>query len=450
MPPIGLGYLSHAVKTGRGDETLIVDGRRFRLSDEAIIQRASPFEPDVIGVTALSCEAPQAASLISQLKQEWPHTPVILGGPHATAFKASLMERVDADYLVVGEGEDTLIELLDALEGKCDIAGVKGIIWRNGPEVVFNGVRPFIEDVDRLGVDWEAIEPDKYFGRWFRNTRSTVAKSARKLPIFTSRGCTYNCTYCHRIFGQKFRPFDTERTVSSMFELRDRYKVKEFMIVDDAFNLNIKRAKDFMNQIIERKLGCALSFPNGLRADIMDEELIDFMARAGTYNIRYAIESASPRIQKLVKKNLNLERAREIVNITASHRIITGTFNMLGFPDETEEEMKQTIDYVTSLKCHTATFFYLNPFPGTEMAESDPIIGEKVRQVDFSEYSGITLNLSAVPDDVLMKMKRSGYRKFYFSPRRIVRILRDVPKNPLLLVSAYAVLLHSYRENVHY
>lgn len=450
-PPVGLGYLSHAVKNARGDEVLIVDGRRFRLSDETIVQKAEDFSPDAIGVTAMTFEASEAASLISRLKQKWPEIPVILGGPHATGFGPSLLETVDADFLAVGEGEDTLIELLNVLENGGDRSNIKGIAWRDVEgEVVFNGSRESVVDMESLEIDWEGIAPENYFGMWTRNAMNTVARSARRLPVFTSRGCPYGCAYCHHIFGRKYRAFDTGRIVAEMIFLRDRYGVREFEIIDDTFNLQLGRAKNVMQEIIAQKLGCSLTFTNGLRADRMDEELLDLMVRAGTYRIDYAIESASRRIQKLVHKNLDLDRAREVVNMTADRRIVTGTYNMLGFPGETEDEMAKTIDFAVSLKNHIASFFYLMPFPGTELADSDPAVSEKVRRLDFGDASGIALNLSAAPDDVLKRMRRSGYRRFYSSPRRMARILRDAPRNPRLLASALAAVRLSFQESVNY
>ncbi len=450
-PPVGLGYLAHAVKNARCDEVLIIDGRRLRLSEEAIIRRAADFAPDVIGITAMTFEAHQAASLISRMKREWPQIPVILGGPHATGFGPDLMNFVPADYLVIGEGEDTLIELLNSLENMGDIYNVRGIARRDAQgQIIFNGPREPIEDMERLGIDWEAIGPENYFGLWTRNAMNTVARSPRRLPVFTSRGCPYGCAYCHHIFGRKYRTFDIKKTVAEMIGLRDRYRVQEFEIIDDIFNLKLDWAKAVMREIIDRKLGCWLTFTNGLRADRMDEELLDLMIRAGTYRIDYAIESASSRIQKLVHKNLDLARAREVVNMTAARRVVTGTYNMLGFPGETADEMSQTIDFAVSLKNHIASFFYLMPFPGTELADADPETREKVRNLNFGDASGIALNLSAVPDDVLKCMRQHAYRRFYSSPRRIARILRDVPRNPRLAASALTALRLAFRENVNY
>ncbi len=432
-PPLGLGYLSHAVKSRRGDKTLIIDGRRYRLTNEAIVRKARQFDPDLIGITAMSIEARYMKALVVSFRKEIPQTPIIIGGPHSTAWGPSLLDTLEADFSVIGEGEDTLVELLDALESKQDISAVKGLVWRDGEKACYNGPRPFIQDMDRLGVDWDGIGPEEYFGGWSRNGFYTFARSGKRLPVFTSRGCPMGCAYCHSIFGRQYRTFTPEKVVGDMVSLRDRYGLEEFEIHDDFFNCRFDHAKEVLSLMIDRNLKCAVAFPNGFRADRMDEELLDLMVRAGTYQVTYAIESASERIQKLVHKNLDLQRAREVVNMTVRRRIITGTYNMFGFPEETEEEMHRTVDYAVSLPNHVARFFYLTPFPGTELAEWSPEVAEQVRNVDFASYLTASFNLSAVPDDVFASIVKTAYRRFYLSPSRMFRIARDMPKNTRLL-----------------
>jgi anaerobic magnesium-protoporphyrin IX monomethyl ester cyclase len=448
--PLGLGYLSHALKTARQDEVRIIDGRRFRLPPPRIVEEAAAFRPDVIGVTSMTFEAPEAIDLIARFKQKWPDTAVVLGGPHATACGPDLLAACPADYLVMGEGEQTLVELLDALEGKRGLEGIPGLARRRDGKITSGDCRDPVLDMDRIAVDWDAMQPARYFSSFRRNALNTIARSPRRLPVFFSRGCPFGCSYCHHIFGRKYRPFPIERAVAEMIMLRDRYRLREFEIIDDTFNLDLAHAKEVMREIIARKLNASLTFTSGLRADRMDEELLDLMARAGTYRIDYAIECASPRIQKQIHKNLDLGRAREVVNMTARRRIVTGTYNILGFPGETEEEMEQTVEYALSLENHIASFFYLMPFPGTEISEADPEISKKVRELTFRDASAIALNLSAVPDEVLRKIKRRAYRGFYFSAPRIYRIGRDVPKNLRLLASAIAALRLSFQENVNY
>lgn len=450
-PPLGLGYLSHAVKKTRGDDVLIIEGRKHRLSEDQIIERGRKYAPDLIGITAMTFEAGEATSLISRLKAECPEIPIVIGGPHATTVGPDLLYQINADYLVTGEGEDTLVDLLNGLEGKREISKIMGLAWRNAAnEVIFNGVRPYIEDLDRLGVDWEAIEPREYFGIWNRNAMLYFGHSNRRLPVFTSRGCPMRCTYCCKALGRKYRTRSIDRVVTEMIELRDRYDVHEFELTEDILNLDMQRAKDFMREIIDRKLGCHLTIPSGLRADRMDDELLSLMVKAGIYYIGYAIESASDRIQELVRKKVDLKRAREVVNMTAERRVVTGTNFMFGFPGETKEELDQTVEYAISLSNHIAHFLFLTPFLGTEIAEFSPEIKSKVRQIDIKDFYSLSVNLSAVSDEVLINTKRNAVRRFYFSPVRIARIARDVPKNLRFLGSALLALKLALREDVRY
>ena len=448
--PLGLGYLSHALKTMRGDQILILDGRRFRLSPEAFLARAEDFRPEAIGFTAMTFEAPETIALIARCKERWPEVPVIFGGPHVTGFGPGLLEHCRADYLAPGEGEITLTELLDALEGKRPLAGVAGVVRRERGAIVSSGPRAFCDDLSLLAADWEAMGPEHYFSIWRRNALNTIAVSNRRLPIFFSRGCPFGCAYCHHIFGRKYRTFPVERVAAEMVALRDRYRLSEFEIVDDTFNLDLDRAKAAMREIIGRRLNCALALSNGIRADRMDSELLGLMKAAGVYRVDYAIETASPRLHQLMHKNLDLDRAREVVNMTAAHRIVTGGYYMLGFPTETRAEMEATIEYALSLRNHIASFFYLMPFPGTEVAEADPAVSQKVRALTFRDASGIAVNLSAATDAEMRAVRRAGYRRVYFSPGRMARIARDVPKNLRLAASALAVARLSCRESVNY
>ena len=183
---------------------------------------------------------------------------------------------------------------------------------------------------------------------------------------------------------------------------------------------------------MEEKLNLKFSFPNGLRADCMDEELIDKMKEAGCYRVNYAIESGAERLQKQMKKNLKLERAMEIINYTAKKNISIGGFFMLGFQDETEEEMKRTIDFALKSRCHTASFFILTPFPGTEMYQQAIDAGFDMEAI-YSDYGAVSANISKVPSDRILKMRRDAFRRFYFNPRRIWSIFRTTPNKMALM-----------------
>jgi len=449
-PPLGLGYLSHALKRGRGHQTMIMDGRRRRLAAKELVRRGLEFKPDLVGVTAMTFEARPALELIEGFKAEAPELPVVMGGPHATGFGPDLLSRCRADYLVLGEGERTLVSLADALEGGTGLEDIKGLARREGGEIRYPGPPDPIEEMDSLEVDWEELDPAAYFSFWTRNAMNTVARSQRRLPLFFSRGCPFACTYCHQIFGRRHRRFGLEKKIEEMMMLRDRWRVREFEIIDDNFNVSLDHAKDALRLIAKQKPGTWIAFANGLRADRVDEELIELMLSARVYRADYAIESASPRIQNMIRKKLDLERARQAVNRTAQSGIVTGTYNMLGFPGETIDEMKKTIEFAISLKNHIASFFQLMPFPGTEIAEANPQLAREVRELEFGDASAMVKNLSAVNDRTLKKLRKQAYRKFYFEPSRMARIIKHAPKNARLLAAAAAVARLSVQERVNY
>jgi len=204
--------------------------------------------------------------------------------------------------------------------------------------------------------------------------------------------------------------------------------------VDDCFNHDLDRAKAIFREIIRRKFDLHITFPNGLRGDRMDEELLDLFQGAGVFRVSYAIEAASPRVQKLIKKNLDLEKLNRAIEATAKRGIFTVGFFIMGFPTETADEMRMTVDFALRSDVHIANFFYLAPYPGTEVSRMAALDGHNV---EFSDFSDISVNLSAATDDELHNMAKYAYRRFYLNPYRVARILKVVPKNSHLLLNAF-------------
>ena len=204
--------------------------------------------------------------------------------------------------------------------------------------------------------------------------------------------------------------------------------------MDDIFNLRPERAKGIARGIIERGYDLKLTFPNGFRGDILDEELVLLLKEAGMYRCMVAVESASPRIQKVMKKGLKIEKVRKIVDFIADQGILVHGAFMLGFPSETEEEMRSTIDWAASSSFHTAAFFRVIPFKGTELFEEVEHAGYDLPN-DWSAYEPYQtdINLSEVEEDEIFKLRKSAYRRFYMKPKRLWRIFKLIP-NKLTMV----------------
>ena len=254
-----------------------------------------------------------------------------------------------------------------------------------------------------------------------------VFRNKRFIPLVTSRGCPFKCTYCHDIFDKSIQYRSPEAVVNEIEYLIKVYGIREFHIVDDVFNVNMKRAKIVLDAIIERNLNIHISFPNGLRADFFDDELIDKMQRAGVYRMALGIESGSQRIQDMIKKDLDINIIYDVVEKLTSARMSVHGFFMLGFPSETREEMKETIHFACNLGLTTANFSLVIPNPGTDLRQTF-IESRESNFEDFSEYTfdAASSNASEVEGDDLIKLKREANRRFYLSAQRLRHVLRAV------------------------
>jgi len=388
----------------------------------------------VVGLSATIMDIEEVHALAAAIKASLPRVKVVLGGPYVSSCRdLAVMDR-NIDVAVIGEGEETLVEQLDAFEsGQQDLSGVRGLACLEDGEPRFTGPRPPIADIDDLDCAWDLLRPESYFSPLKRNSHNRIRKHHRVMTLFSSRGCPYNCIFCHNMFGKRVRYASAQRIAEEISYLRGRYDVRELEFVDDNFNQREGRAEEVFRLILDRDLGMHYTFPNGLRGDRLGAELLDLFKEAGVFRVSLAVESGSPRIQELIRKKLDLDRIAEAIRMTAERGIVTVGFFLFGFPGETVEEMRQTIDFACASAVHVADFFCLNPYPGTPVAEQ---CGIAPGSIAYDDFSAMPVNLSAASDAELRRMMKTAYRRFYTDPRRVLRILKVVPKNHMLLLNA--------------
>lgn len=392
-----------------------------------IISDIQDYSPDIVGLSSLTYEAPVTHEIARNIKELSKDCKVVVGGPYPTSSPERVLRDKNIDYVVFGEGEETMGELVDEIEKGNDFSEVSGLVFSRNGEIVFTPPRDFIEDLDSYPFPaWDLIDIESYF---------TVEKMNRVycrkeyMSVFSSRGCPYNCVYCHRIFGKKYRARSPENVVSEIETLYSNYGIREIDFIDDAFNIDAERAERICDLLIEKKLDLKITFPNGIRGDIINEKLLHKMKEAGTYRIVYGIETASPRLQKLIKKNINLKKMNEVISLTDELNILSHGFFMLGFPTETREEMQRTIDYAANSKLNTASFFTVNSFEGTELAN---MVKNLKIPIDYEqeEHNCFTTNakLSEVSPEELARLARKANMTFYLKIRRIYRVLMLFPR----------------------
>jgi radical SAM superfamily enzyme YgiQ (UPF0313 family) len=249
------------------------------------------------------------------------------------------------------------------------------------------------------------------------------------MPIFTSRGCPYRCFYCHNLFGKRFRARSPENLIEEIQELRRRFGTNDLEVFDDISNFDQTRLSAILEGLLARDLHPRLSFPNGIRADRIDENTIDLLQQVGPGEISIPIESATPRLQTLMKKRLDLHKASRTIELFAKRKFLTRGFFMMGFPTETEREMRATIDFACDSALHVGLFFTTIPYLRTELYEMCRDLGKlpaSNKTFEF-EYWGVPFNGSEVPDRRFRWLHRSAYLRFYADPVRLCRIARDRP-----------------------
>ena len=432
--PLGIMMIAaQARKSGYGD-VRILDMKVEDWTPERCLEELVALAPDVVGLSAMTYEAGCMHALAKLVRARLPKTVIVCGGPHPSVAAEDVMQDAAVDLVVRGEGEFIFADVLAGVaDGRTDWKGCEGVSWRDAEgKVVHEPDRAPPQSLDEMPFPaWDLVDHPKYH----KVPRGGVIYAHKEFAtMFSSRACPWRCTYCHNSYGKTFRERSAENVLSEMELLVTQYGVKEFVFMDDIFNFKAERAKKIARGIIERGYKLALTFPNGFRGDILDEELVVLLKQAGMYRCMVAVESASPRIQKVMKKNLKIDKVRHIVDFIAKQGVMVHGAFMLGFPSETAEEMQATIDWAASSSFHTAAFFRVIPFKGTELFTQVEHAGFNL-PTDWSAYEPYQteINLSTVPEAQITKLRKQAYRRFYFNPKRLWRIFELIPNKTNML-----------------
>jgi len=369
--PLGICYLGSMIKSDhevvaldaliegwkKVNEFTTPKGRKAKilgLSFDEIEYRIEKESPDIVGITSLSVDAQSAYRVAEIAKIVNPNTNVVMGGSHATCAPNLVLGNPSIDYVVMGEGEYTIVEFLKALEDKKDMSKVKGIAWKKGNSIVINERRPLIAELDKLPFPDRSIFPVEEYFKVSKYMQGTWQTPKRALSIITSRGCPHNCQFCsvYNVTGKIWRPRSPENVVDEIEMLCDKYNVKRIVFEDDNLTLNRERFFKICSLIKERKLDFDWNTPNGIRADSLDEELIKKMIDAGCYELTLSVESGSQRVlDDVIQKRLNLEKAIEGVKLCKKLGVKkVSCYFVYGNMEETKEEIQKTVNLVRKFR----------------------------------------------------------------------------------------------------
>jgi anaerobic magnesium-protoporphyrin IX monomethyl ester cyclase len=435
-PPMGLMYLASYLRGLDHNRAIrIVDMTVEEMTAENITPILKEFNPDICGISCLTMNAKNSL-MISGLIKKWnSNCYVIWGGPHPTFMPDKVLESKFVDYCVMGEGEETAHRLILALENNKPRESIEGIGYRFEDSIALNNRPSALDITSQPWPAYDLIPVTKYCTAKVP-PHSGRLKYPEYMTVMSSRACPYGCIYCHNIFGKEFRARDPEEFVEEMVMLKKDYGIREFHIIDDVFNLERARVLRICELICQKLPGIAMAFPNGLRTDLLDKEILTALKKAGMYYFAAGIESGSPEIQELIKKNLNHEKASNAIEEAAKMGIIVHGFFMMGFPGETEEQIKMTIDFAQKSSLNTAGFYAVTAYPGTELYEMAKKIGVPLPDdFDTYHYHNSTLNLTSISLQRLRSLRKKAYWEFYFNPVRAYKIISMTPRKTDILTN---------------
>jgi radical SAM superfamily enzyme YgiQ (UPF0313 family) len=406
-----------AVAEKEGHEVMVIDCQAEKLNYEAFRERISRAPSDVIGVTATTLLYKSAMRLVTIAKQVHPQSVTLLGGSHGTFWdENALNEYPSLDIVVRREGETTFIEILNKLQARASLSNVQGITFRNQKgKIICNSNRPFMEDLDAMPFPAHHLLP-----------LAALKRMGKVLfPLITSRGCVYWCDFCStvRMFGRGYRMRSPENVVDEMEIIHDKYGANQFTFYDDAFTVNRDRVMKICEELHARKLD--LIWDCGTRVDMVDRELLKRMHSAGCIAVWLGVESGSEIILNAMNKGIKLNKTRLAYKTAHEVGLMTIANVVLGFPGETEQTARETINFVKELNPDDVGFYVATPYPGTPLYDQVRKNGW-LRVTDFDKYdtAGPTFETPWLSMKKLAEIRYKAYQEFYLRLGYVLKMMR--------------------------
>jgi magnesium-protoporphyrin IX monomethyl ester (oxidative) cyclase len=380
VPPLGLAYLARVLENNgyqvkildcviEGLETKTrVDSQRIRygLSPEEIGKKIIQYQPDLVGISSLFSAQHENADILFNLAKSIDRDIVtVTGGAHPSAVPREVMKNNNLDYIVLGEGEVSFIQLLSRIQKDRQPDDVDGVSYRNNGSVIVKAKTQFIENLDEIPFPARHLLPVAEYS----NAQWSHFRDENKVNyLVSSRGCRAQCIYCsvHACWGD-FRARSPGNVLTEMEMMVDE-GYDEIQFMDDNLTADKKRAAQIFQGILDRNLNIRWTAPSGTAIYTLDEPLLDLMKESGCYHLVLPVESANQElIRKIMKKPINLRKVKPVVDYARTIGIKTEAFFMIGFPGETKEDIQRTVDFARELGTDYCCFYIVTPLPGTEL-----------------------------------------------------------------------------------
>jgi len=421
MPPYGLLCVA-AVLEKNGCAVKIIDTEINNYTEADILHQIKDFDPDLIGMSVFTIGSREAIERAKEIKRTL-DLPIVAGGPHTFVDMDNFCKNESFDYFVIGEGEQTMVELVRALETGGSLSDIAGLAYRVDGKIVRNPDRPFIEDLDSLPLPaYHLLE-----NRDFYHPSPLGYRFRPFYPFVTSRGCPFGCVFCSTIWGRKWRANSAEYVINAVEKIVKDFGAREIWFCEDTFSLNKDRVKKICSGIIERNL--KLSWTCMANVHTLDEETLSLMKRAGCWQIQMGLESGNNEVLKFIGKPITVEIVREKVNMIAKMGIQPRAYFILDHLVDTEKTMQETIDFALSLPLYSADFHLLQLPLGSRAREIGHEYGKVNLDLDLlTGYSskGLSFVPKGMTEEYLIKKQKNSHLQFFLRPSQIIRMLGSI------------------------
>lgn len=438
--PLGLLYLAGAIRND-GFEVSLYDAMSLFHSHEEIQKKIANEKPDILLITSVTATYPDAIEVLKRAKEANPEIHCIIGGVHPTfCYNEILKDNPWLDAVVIGEGEESLREYLTYFKsGDSRFCSIKGAAYRRGERVIFGGCRPFNANIDNFNPSFDLIDWSVYSYRPIEDSTLAI--------ISTSRGCKQHCSFCsQRLFWQEsWRARSPESVISEMEMLSGRFGVNTIMIADEIPTLDRERWVRILDLLIERNLRIHILLETRVDDIVRDESLMDTYRKAGVEHIYAGVESVTQSGLDGFKKGIMVEESKKAIDLINKSDMISETSFILGMPDESEENIKQTLELAIYYDPDMAFFLAATPWPYADMYGE---VRAHVRDFDYRHYNLVepVIEPESMTREELKKSMDKCFMNFYL--RKMPRMKYLSPFKREFMGKLFRLLRdHSYLGN---
>ena len=436
--PLYCVYLAGAAKNA-GHEAEIYDAMTKNVGYDEIEERIIKSKPDFVAISTITCTVPDAIKVLELAKKINPDIMTIMGGVHASFMYDEMFSMTKSiDFLVRGEGELTIAELLDVVTGNGDLSKVKGLVYMDGAHLRVNPPRPLMENLDGFPMAWELLDWKDY--TYF------ILPGSRLGAIATSRGCDKDCTFCsqQKYWGQKWRGRSPEDVVKEMKLLSTQFGVDVVLFTDEYPTPDRERWESLLDLIIESDLDMKILMETRAADIVRDEDILDKYKKAGIIHIYVGTEATQQESLDYLKKDLSIEESKKALSLLRDNGIITETSMILGYPDETEDSIAKTLEFAIEFNPDFAHFLAIAPWPYSDIYDD---LKDYIAVTDYRKYNLIDpiVKPKAMTLEELDKAMMDCYRAFYMHKYAEMKIEeKDEFKKKYMITSMKLMMSNSF------